>query len=1043
MFEGIVSDLLNSVLGKYIENLDSSKLKLSIWGGDVELLDLNVKQSSLDELNLAVRPVFGHIRRLTLKIPWKNLYTSQWVAVVEGVSVIAVPNTSIKYDAEKEEKIAHESKMASLQRAEEAKQKAKAKERGDESKTEDGFTEKLLAQVIRNIQVTIKDIHIRYEDSLSSPGHPFALGVTLHDLSMQSTDVNWKPCLDTDKFIYKLNRLDSLGVYWNPNVTLISDTMATKEKKLECLMSLVASQNHIPQGMNYIIGPISSTAKLTLNPKPELGETKFSHPKMILDLVVDQLAIGLSRQQYANAMALLDSLDRMKLSSTFRKFRPPVKTIQGHTTAWWHYAFKCILEDIRRVQRNWSWEHIKWHKSLCRRYKEAYKEKLGGKALNVQITNAINEGEQKLDMFNIILVRRQAEMEVEREGIVRKQEKQQKGWFGGWFGWGGGKQDYSGVSEDSIVKKIEAKMTDEEKQSLYDAIGYQESRVVTEYPKEYVDIRLEFLLKELDFVITDEEVLGAAVTKARLSHVTTKLQRRSGADALRFEATMKTFRVEGFSMSDKKPQMVSSEGSPLLEVMFETNPEDGECDQRLRVAAQPLEVIYDAVTINQLEQVFQPPQNISLQQLQASALNRLEVVKERSATGLQSVIDNQSILDLNVNFAASHIIIPESGSYHEGCSGLILTLGSMQMTSTRRRVPVLTDLVSQGFTQEEVKKAVMEASYDSFVIELIDMQAVVAFPKEDWRPSLTSHDGSSLHLLQPTTLHIDVMKCLLTNDPNLPKVKVNVSLPSVALSVVDERLLHVAGILNSISQAENSPPAEEEKSFDLDKDLNMNLIMEERDIVRLERASLHPKGELQDTPQFTNLALTFKMAEISLEVKRAIGSHYQPLGKVAALSAKIELIQRTFDLKVKIGLGGVLVQHLENGERHLLSTPVIEGDSQDLLTIDFIQVNPKSPDFKGKHGSTAQLLHIKVSNLYAQLEQSALLSMLSFYEQLYRKLQQMAPAVMDIEAHEKPISQTLLNVVDKKETKIIGELNSIWFFLVICLSFQISFSCNK
>lgn len=39
---------------------------------------------------------------------------------------------------------------------------------------------------------------------MSCPGSAFAAGVTLHDLSMKSTDSNWKPCLDTDKLIYKV-----------------------------------------------------------------------------------------------------------------------------------------------------------------------------------------------------------------------------------------------------------------------------------------------------------------------------------------------------------------------------------------------------------------------------------------------------------------------------------------------------------------------------------------------------------------------------------------------------------------------------------------------------------------------------------------------------------------------------------------------------------------------------------------------------------------------------------------------------------------------
>lgn len=33
VFESIVAELLNKVLGDYIENLDYTQLKLSLWGG--------------------------------------------------------------------------------------------------------------------------------------------------------------------------------------------------------------------------------------------------------------------------------------------------------------------------------------------------------------------------------------------------------------------------------------------------------------------------------------------------------------------------------------------------------------------------------------------------------------------------------------------------------------------------------------------------------------------------------------------------------------------------------------------------------------------------------------------------------------------------------------------------------------------------------------------------------------------------------------------------------------------------------------------------
>lgn len=51
--------------------------------------------------------------------------------------------------------------------------------------TDDTFTEKLVAQVIKNLQIRIKRVHLRYEDKFSNRGRPFATGVTLDSLNFQ------------------------------------------------------------------------------------------------------------------------------------------------------------------------------------------------------------------------------------------------------------------------------------------------------------------------------------------------------------------------------------------------------------------------------------------------------------------------------------------------------------------------------------------------------------------------------------------------------------------------------------------------------------------------------------------------------------------------------------------------------------------------------------------------------------------------------------------------------------------------------------------
>lgn len=76
----------------------------------------------------------------------------------------------------------------------------------DKPKTDYTFVEKLSIQIVKNIRFSIKNIHIRYEDEITSP-NPFAIGVTLGQLEVVSTDENWQKAISTADItkIFKVN----------------------------------------------------------------------------------------------------------------------------------------------------------------------------------------------------------------------------------------------------------------------------------------------------------------------------------------------------------------------------------------------------------------------------------------------------------------------------------------------------------------------------------------------------------------------------------------------------------------------------------------------------------------------------------------------------------------------------------------------------------------------------------------------------------------------------------------------------------------------
>ncbi|MEQ2217208.1 hypothetical protein XENOCAPTIV_029628 [Xenoophorus captivus] len=165
VFESMVSDLLNRFIGDYVENLDKSQLKIGIWGADVSGSGLRQSHSQL--VAVCCSPV------ASLEKQSSN-------------AAVCFP-AAIKYDATKEERYQQEAKQRELQRIEEALQTAERRgsygpswciinavspplgwlECGSSLHCFD-HAPKFCGMVIKNLQVKISRIHLRYEDDVST-----------------------------------------------------------------------------------------------------------------------------------------------------------------------------------------------------------------------------------------------------------------------------------------------------------------------------------------------------------------------------------------------------------------------------------------------------------------------------------------------------------------------------------------------------------------------------------------------------------------------------------------------------------------------------------------------------------------------------------------------------------------------------------------------------------------------------------------------------------------------------------------------------------
>ncbi|KAM9329208.1 intermembrane lipid transfer protein VPS13A [Gastrophryne carolinensis] len=1025
VFESLVVDVLNRFLGDYVVNLDSSQLKLGIWGGAVALKNLEIKENALSQLDVPFKVKAGHIGKLDLKIPWKNLYTQPVEAVLDGVYLLIVPIASIKYDAEKEEKQFLEAKQRELLRIEEAKQKMADQAKPKEEK-QDTFAEKLVTQVIKNLQVKISNIHIRYEDDITNSQCPLSFGVSLQNLSLQTSDKNWNPCLhdESAKLFYKIIRLDNLFAYWNVKSEMYYHR--SYNEALGVLKYGVASHNTIPEGYDFVFRPISGRAKLRMNPRSEFD---FSSPKMDLDVNLQDIAIEFNKPQYHSVMELLESIDMMSKNLPYRKYRPDVP-VHKNARRWWDYAITGILEvNVKPRLQMWSWRRIRKHRQQVKQYKDVYRSKITSKKPTEDILRMAEAQEKTLDIFCITLARQQAEVEASKAGLkiyrpgAKDEDKNSKGWFGWAWGWSG---DSTEKKQDTKSGSLEELMTPEEKAKLYAAIGYSETAVDPTLPKTYEAVVLCVKLLSMSIQLREDkgkpEIINLAITD-----LCSVLKQRPGAQAIRFEAQVGTFEVTGIPQDRAIPCLLSSRNVvtdsniSLLSLMFETNPLDEGADQRLIVDSQPLEIIYDAKTINSLADFFRPPQNVHLEQLTSATLTKLEEFRDKTSTGLLYVIETQKVLDLKINLMASYILVPQNGFYENSANLLILDLGSLSMTSkSRSNLPRLK--VGQNSIED-----IMSRAYESFDVQLRSMQLLYSKHCEDWKEA-RRQKHSSQHILEPMDLRVDFSRAMIATDTRMPKFKLFGELPLLSLRISDQKLRGVLELIDSIPKPE-SPPAQSvsPQKISIQKSPPLNtpqlvarhpILMDLQSLIESDLESEcdefydAPTSPVEDLPFFelsnrslprsnsmkrkklkkqetlknmTEFQMRFEIPVVMLALCSLSEDAETTVLQMEILGLGTELNIRTFDMSTYAFLKEISLtcpKYTDDEEKpvHLLTT--LDNTTEDLLMIEYVKADINGPEFKTIYKNTEQVIKVNFSSLDVHLHTEALLNTMSFLTNL-------------------------------------------------------------
>lgn len=402
MLEKYLSRILTSKFENVVEDFDEKAVNVSAWKGEVSLQNLILKQTAFDAFNdnVPVDIVYGKIGKLELRIPWSSLGTKSSSIILTDVSLVIAPreavesadpeqrrNKQTKKTVSKEERIQALLNPRILQHSIVASHKKNRLAR---------FLSWVSSSLFSNLSVTIRNIHVRYEDPGSSLGFvwnnhvspsAFAIGLTLQQFSVQTTNIADQDN-DNDRLAknYKVTRklaaAHKLAVYWDHEAPLIAvvvrqETEATVARQYASAALLVIENqgDHAPsrsmeqyrRSHSYILLPISPSLQFNLVVAGASADKPRLPPSTVI-LSLPPCRVEVSRTVLENVAYLRKSVAYWKQSKVseelhetleqLKSIRPPVSTIEN-IGLWWRYAIAATIilgrsNGQRRRRRGWS-----------------------------------------------------------------------------------------------------------------------------------------------------------------------------------------------------------------------------------------------------------------------------------------------------------------------------------------------------------------------------------------------------------------------------------------------------------------------------------------------------------------------------------------------------------------------------------------------------------------------------------------------------------------------------------------------------------------
>lgn len=818
MFEAQIVYYLNEYLGTYVQGIDRDSLKVSIYAGDVVLRNLRLKRDALQDLDLPVSVEAGMLGSLTLKVPWNNLGGTPVVAEVNQLYLLVRPRSVDKGHGVSEDswdifdKMYHNSRMSRVERKEKAWVKGLEKMEMHEGGRgqQRGFLKGLIDTVIGNLQISIKNIHIRYEDGITRPGHVFSCGFTLKQLSAFTVDGQGNKAFIASKVMDALRKsleLERMSIYFDCDTTMWSpvetwDGMDTDTWR-EWFQPDIEKDN---LGRRYVLCPVDGRASYTRRWK-DIDQEKDAATELSVHL--DTVSVSVSRDQYCNYSLLLTEISQYTARLPYSGFRPQCRPEVGKKArCWWMYLLYVHRQNAET--RKFTWDQVIRSVKLRSKYISLYKVMLkmadlksrkdvlvpdDVEALYQRDKKIIHGMEKELSEVTLLMFRRVARSEYaeEQKKIAAEQAKTQQR---GWMGWlmGAPAQNNSNQSSDGA-----ANLSSTEYETVLEVLKEQEETMSLKFETPYTLLTKYVVHVSSVSLILAGESPDDRVLEGSMQNIVTEVVSYPQTMSLRVNVVgMGVDSPNGpFVKTGRFIENKEESESEALAVYFISKPQDGRADAIVNAELAPSFVYYDPKVVGNVVDFFQPPEEFALQdlgELSLAAASQMERAKQIAAEYAVAAWSGKPSLEMSLVLNAPKISIPAKGSEKQ----LALDLGSFIIQSDNEMTKTLPERE--------------RALYECIKIKGSNLSAFMAGDVVDWgrQGSFSSRASLLDQCAVDMSLHIARYA-----DAEYPMIRIFSSIPTLQFAIGPSLVGQLMQVLGNIAPERENPDVLQGQSVDI------------------------------------------------------------------------------------------------------------------------------------------------------------------------------------------------------------------------------------